>query len=122
MVYKRSIRVYSEEEKEALRAQKDLPPEEQQCPVCGALGIRRYFTMFEGRTQPTIGSQTWCPVCHTFTGSTGPALGRVVESDPMKDDPDAPRGEGGQAAMEAFFSYLDRLWDKGLLPQRITRR
>jgi hypothetical protein len=122
MAGKRRIRAYTDEEVRILRGQKDLPPEEQQCPACAALGIRSYYTMFEGRAQPTIAYQMWCPACHTFTGSYGPALGRVVESDPVKNNPDAPPDGPSPEALDEFFSYLDRLWDQGLLPQRITRR
>jgi hypothetical protein len=119
---KRRIRAYTDEELQKIGAQKDLPPERQQCPACGSLGIRRYYTTFEGRSLPTIAHQVWCPACHTFGGSYGPALGRVLESDPVKDDPNAPSDGPSPQALDEFFTYLDRLWDQGLLPQRITYR
>lgn len=122
MIRKRVVTVYSEDEKDAIRAQKDRPQARQRCPVCGALGIRRYYSMVEGRTRPAIASLAWCPGCHTYTGSTGPALGRVVTTDPVKEDPNAPKDSGSQAAMDEYLSFLDRLWDAGRLPQRIVHR
>lgn len=111
------MRPYSQDEVASLREQRDLPSDAQHCPVCGGIGIRRYYRMSHDRPRPVISSCVWCPHCHSYTGSTGPALGRVVTSDPLAGMPDAPAD--GPAEMENFLTVLDRLWDQGLLPQEV---
>lgn len=113
------MRPYSEAEVASLREQRDLSSDAQQCPVCSGMGIRRYYRTSYNRSRPAISSYVWCPQCHSYTGSTGPALGRVVTSDPLAALPDAPTDGPGPTAMENFLNVLDRLWDEGLLPQEI---
>ncbi len=111
------MRAYSDSEVALLREQRDLPTEARQCPVCNAIGIRRYYRMSYGRSSPTISSCVWCPNCHSYTGSTGPAAGRVVTSDPLLEMENPPTDD--PEGMENFLTVLDRLWAEGVLPQEV---
>jgi hypothetical protein len=94
---------------------------ERTCPRCGQKKVRRYL-YDRARTDRMVGiSCVWCSNCHGYTATTGAAASDYFEfPDPADDLPALARSRDGD--LMALLDLLDRLWDDGVLPQRMTPR
>jgi hypothetical protein len=95
------------------------PLSEHRCPHCGKTSLRIY--MYTSRVTGDLSTQIWCYNCHSYSGWTGPQPDDVTVLDPLTElsdeEFDAINKDEG-----TLFGYLDRLWERGTLPQRIIRR
>ncbi len=94
---------------------------ERTCPVCGATAVRTYFQGGERLGNPILMTYTWCANCHRYHGATGPKPAGLEFDDPFGRLPALERSELGQDLI-SLLTYLDRLWDEGVLPQQISTR
>lgn len=107
---------FTAEEAERLAAQSELPHAQRVCPSCGHVGLRVYYHLYRSVNGDRFITYFWCPVCHAFSGSSGPPLGRKVLNDPLASmDPQELLAL--DANMEKMLKTLDRLWEQGKLPQ-----
>jgi CTP:molybdopterin cytidylyltransferase MocA len=96
-------------------------PGERVCPACGATTVRTYFQGGERLGNPILMTYTWCANCHRYSGATGPKPTGLEFDDPLERVPPPERSELGQDLVR-LLTYLDQLWDEGVLPQRISTR
>jgi hypothetical protein len=96
-------------------------PGERACPACGVRAVRSYLHAGERLGNPIVMGYTWCANCHRYNGSTGPKPEGLEFDDPLERLPPPERSELGQDLI-SLLTYLDRLWDEGVLPQRISGR
>jgi hypothetical protein len=86
---------------------------ERVCPACGWTKVRTYRYFSERMTGPTVISYVWCAHCHRFMGSTGPRPPTLQLDDPLTREEHLTLDHD----LDALLTYLDRLWDTGVLPQ-----
>jgi rubredoxin len=92
-------------------------PAERVCPACGVTAVRSYLHGGERLGNPIVMGYTWCANCHRYSGSTGPKPPGLEFDDPLeRRPPDEHRNLG----LIRLLIYLDRLWDEGVLPQRMS--
>jgi predicted RNA-binding Zn-ribbon protein involved in translation (DUF1610 family) len=84
---------------------------ERKCSSCGETSIRRYY-----RERGTRGTTWyWCHNCGKFAHfSVAPRSKEYEFGDPISDVP--------EKGSYKWYEYLDSLWDKGILPQKFTRK
>jgi hypothetical protein len=92
---------------------------EHRCPHCSRIMLRIY--MYTSRLTGDLSTQIWCSNCHSYSGWTGPAPDDVIVHDPLAQLP-AEEFDALNKDEDTLFGYLDRLWEQGTLPQRITPR
>lgn len=113
-------RRYVTAEIDALREQACLSLGERRCPVCGHLGIRRYYTLFGEPQSASLITYLWCPQCHSYEGSTGPGAGLALDRDPMGELA-ASAVRALRADIDSYLTKLDEFWQRGDLPQQLGK-
>ncbi len=84
--------------------------------AAAVIGIRVYYHTYHSVNGDRFITYVWCPVCHTFSGSSGPPRGRKVLDD-LLASMDPQERLAPEANMEKMLKTLDRLWEQGKLPR-----
>ena len=92
---------------------------EQRCPHCRNKSLRLY--MYRARRTGDLATQIWCQICHSYSGWTGPYPSDLHIEDPLAGLSVEEFQEAVGKGEDNFFGRLDALWEKGLLPQRVTK-
>ncbi|MFE2724037.1 hypothetical protein [Kitasatospora sp. NPDC059327] len=114
-------RPYDQTHDSALFEQRSLPSTERTCPLCGHLGLRIYYHEKLGRPQPSWIIYLWCPACHAYSSAFAGSGRNQVTEDPLAEE----FGERIKELFrdpEALLRHLDGYWNRGSLPQEISRR
>ena len=96
-----------------------LPPwgtkrESQTCPHCSASTFRWYSYASTTRVGGFVW-YVWCSECRRYSGQTS-YFPEWDLTDPLLELEQSERAKL-EKGLDKFFSELDRLWGKGLLPQ-----
>lgn len=114
-------RPYDQTHSPSLFEQRTPPSTERTCPACGHHGLRIYYHEKLGRSRPSWIVYLWCPSCHAYSSSFVDAGRDQVTQDPLADEFGDRIAEVFRDP-EALLRRLDGYWERGKLPQAVSRR
>lgn len=92
----------------------ELRSEIRWCPNCGNRTLRNYSYNGTRAGHDTLVRYVWCSVCRHYWGTTGSVIPGYTFSDPLLPEKRISLERGGE---DVLFGELDKLWERGELPQ-----